>query len=111
MATGALTLEDKYRIQEVIASVVTHADCLEFDAIPQFFTKDATLNYVTVFGPGFEVVPVQDFFTGVADMMPGFDNTQHQVTNFLITGSGDRAESRCHVSATLRIGDRYWRTG
>ncbi|MBP0017415.1 MAG: nuclear transport factor 2 family protein [Cyanobacteria bacterium SBLK] len=43
--------------------------------------------------------------------MPGFDATQHIITNTLVNIDGSEAEAIAYVRATHRLGDRFWIVG
>jgi hypothetical protein len=63
-------------------AVTLFVDAHEFDRLAQLFTDDAIMNYSTIFGPDQNAVPAKKFLGNVSKFIPGFDSTQHMVTNF-----------------------------
>jgi epsilon-lactone hydrolase len=108
---GAATAEDRLEIQDAICGVTLQADCRNFAKIPPLFTSDATMDYSELFGDDQTSVPVGQFFTDVRSFLPGFDATQHLVTNFDIKVFGDVAYSTAQVRASHWIDDKEWVVG
>jgi hypothetical protein len=108
---GRPTLQDRIDIEDVITAVTLFVDTHQFDRLAQLFMDDATMDYSTLFGPDQNAVPAKEFLANVSKFIPGFDSTQHMVTNFDIRVFGDRAETRSQVRASHRIGDRTWIAG
>jgi hypothetical protein len=100
--------EDRLDIQDLICAVTMYADLGNYDRAKAQFAERATMHYASLFGEERRSVPAAEFLDYVQTYMPGFDATQHQVTNFEIKVQGDYAESRSQVRASHRIGSEDW---
>jgi len=104
-----LSADDRMDIIEAISLVTLYGDSREFDKIPPLFTEDATLDYSEVFGEESSCIPANDFFEDVRNFIPGFDSTQHLITNFeIVPVAHDVARVRSQVRAHHRIGSKDW---
>jgi hypothetical protein len=103
-------LADKLEIQDLICSVCVGSDLRDMDNYRDF-TPDATMDYSSAWGrPG--SVSLADFKAAVMQFRPGFDATQHQVSNFDIQINGDTATCRSVVYAMQRVDDALgWNAG
>ena len=105
---GRPSLQDRIDIQDVICAMTMHVDHNEYDQALALFTDDGVMKYGDLFGSGFGSQPAADFLNYVQTYMPGFDATQHQITNFDIRVTEDAARVRSHVRASHWIDGRDW---
>lgn len=104
-----LSAEDRLDIIEAISLVTMYGDNREFEKILPLFTEDAVMDYSDVFGEENSHIPVATFFKDVESFIPGFDTTQHLITNFDIVLADDgTAMVRSQIRAHHRIGPRDW---
>jgi hypothetical protein len=68
-------------------------------------------DYSSMSGPEASALVAQDFWAGVKDFFPGFDATQHMITNFDVQQRGDQAVCTSAVRAMHRIGNEVWTNG
>ena len=107
--THKLSADDRMDIMETISLVTMYGDTREFEKIPPLFTEDAVMDYSEVFGEANSCIPATAFFDDVKSFIPGFDSTQHLITNFDIVPVADgTAKVRSQVRAHHRIGSRDW---
>ncbi len=109
MSENENQLADRIEIEDVISSVPLGSDLRDMDNY-RVFTPDATMDYSsTGAGPAVSIV---DFKKMVMQFRPGFDATQHQVSNFQIEVRGDTATCRSSVYAMHRVGNAFgWNAG
>jgi len=105
---GRPTLQDRIDIEDLICAVTMYADCNEYEQLLNLFAEDGVMKYGALFGAEHNSQPAATFIAHVRSFMPGFDSTQHQVTNFDIRVYGDSATSRSQVKASHRLGNRDW---
>jgi ketosteroid isomerase-like protein len=98
-------LRDIVEIQRVVGAVSLYSDLGDHAAGERLYTKDATLDYSSMFGPDASTTDVGEFWKQVMEFLPGFDATHHQTTNFDVKVDGDTATAVSMVRATHRIGD------
>ena len=103
-------LADRIAIEDVVCRSITFTDLRRFDEAAAQFADGAVFDYSSLHGPDFAAVPANDFWSGVDDWVPGFDATQHQITNFIVDIDGDLAGCTCMVRAQNRIGEQFWTT-
>lgn len=101
-------VEDRIAIQDVICAVTIHSDLNDPVAALACFTSDAVIDYSSVMGPSSANVPVAEHRARLATFLPGFDNRQHQVTNFQVTITGDEATCISQSRAVHFLGDEVW---
>ena len=91
-----LTTEDRLAIQELMA---VYSRCIDFgrwQELPDLFTEDCSLDFGAVMGKHEGKAAVRGF----ADMLAKTGLTmRHYVTNCIITGDGEKAESTTYVLA------------
>ena len=91
-----LTVQDRLDIQELMARYSRAIDFGRWDELPDFFTDDCTLDFGKVMGSH----AGKDAVRGFARMLAGTGLTmRHYVTNCIITGDGERAETTTYVLA------------
>ena len=104
-----LTVQDRLDIQELMA---VYSWCIDFggwDALPELFTDDCTLDFGKLMGKH----EGKDAVRGFANMLKGAGLTmRHYVTNCIITGTGEEAEAKTYVLAfTGQLGSLTPTTG
>jgi hypothetical protein len=103
-----LALKDRIEVQDVICAMTGNVDAGDYAKVRRLFTPDAVMKYGTLFGDQYASRPASEFLDFVETYMPGFDHTQHQITNFEIAIDGDVAVSRSQVRSSHWIGERDW---
>ncbi|MBQ4821940.1 nuclear transport factor 2 family protein [Aquimarina sp. MMG016] len=86
--------------QEFINQLFIAADQHNWQIVEQSFASRVTLDYSSMTGtPANEVSPKQiiDSWKGI---LPGFDYTHHQVSNFIIEQNDTNAKIFCYGTAT-----------
>ncbi|TIT20008.1 MAG: nuclear transport factor 2 family protein [Mesorhizobium sp.] len=107
----ALTVEDRIAIAEAVAGIGLYADLREWNRVRSYFAARVTTDYTSLFG-GEATTSDRDALIALwQGLLPGFDATQHLITNITVEGAGNDAVARSHVRATHWIGGRFWTVG
>ena len=104
-------LRDRIAITDVVDSVGTLADSGQYDRLQQLFTDEVTVDYTSLFPGEVQNISREELMTQWQSTLPGFDATQHMITNHRITVDGDKATAMAYVRATHRLGDEMWIVG
>lgn len=102
------SIRDRLEIQDVICGVTLCVDQNEYERVRSLFSKDAQMQYGTLFGSRYDSTPASEFLDFVESYMPGFDHTQHLVTNFEFVIEANEARVRSQVRASHWIDSRDW---
>jgi hypothetical protein len=102
---------DRLDVQDTICAMTLYADLGNLKGAASLFAEGATLDYSSLSGPQASALVAKDFWVGVEDFFPGFDATQHMITNFAVQLNGMRAECTSAVRAMHRIGQEVWTNG
>ena len=101
-------LRDRLAITNVVNSVGTLADLGQYDRLQQLFTDEVTIDYTSLFPGEVQNISSEQLMTQWQSTLPGFDATQHMITNHQITVDGDEATAVAYVRATHKLGDAMW---
>ena len=104
-------LKDRLAIIDVVNNMGTLADLGQYDRLEQLFTDEVTLDYTSLFPGEVQNISSDRLMTQWQSTLPGFDATQHQITNHQITIDGDEATAVAYVRATHKLGNEMWVVG
>ena len=104
-------LSDRMAIIDVVNSMGTLADLGQYSQLQQLFTEEVIVDYTSLFPGEVQNIPSQQLMTQWQSVLPGFDATQHMITNHQITVDGDEAKAIAYVRATHKLGDGMWVVG
>ena len=104
-------LRDRIAITDVVNSMGTLADLGQYDQLQQLFTDEVTVDYTSLFPGEVQNISSEQLMTQWQSTLPGFDATQHMITNHQITVDGDEATAVAYVRATHKLGDAMWVVG
>ncbi|RWB31278.1 MAG: nuclear transport factor 2 family protein [Mesorhizobium sp.] len=110
-STAALTIEDKTAIAEAVAGIGLYADLREWNRVRSYFAARITTNYTNLFGGEVATSDRDALIAQWQGLLPGFDATQHLITNIVVEGAGNDAVARSHVRATHWFDTRFWTVG
>lgn len=104
-------LWDRAEVIEITSRIGIAADLGDWDAVRACFAGEVRVDYTSLNGGEPATVRADDLIAGWRGVLPGFEATQHVVSNHQVTLAGDAAECRSHFVATHRIGADVWRLG
>lgn len=90
---------DREKITATVTRIANHADAQEWELLRTCFTDEIDVDYTSLAGGQPSVVKVDDLITSWRDILAGFDATQHQVTNFVVTLTGNEAQVNAYIRA------------
>lgn len=93
------TLIDQQTVTETVVRVANYADAREWDLLRVCFTDEVEVDYTSLAGGEPSTVKADDLIAGWRGTLSGFDATQHQVTNILVTLEGDEARVNAYIHA------------
>lgn len=91
-------LYDKALIEETILKYATSADLRDWDLLKSILDDEIDIDFTTSGGPAMRLTREQ-YVAQVTSLIPGFDVTQHQLTNFVIDINGDTANTVVYMQA------------
>ncbi|WP_352906969.1 nuclear transport factor 2 family protein [Mesorhizobium sp. M0816] len=104
-------VDDRIAIAEAIAGIGLYADLREWDRVRSYFAARVTTDYTSLFGGEVTTSGRDALIAQWQGLLPGFDATQHLITNITVEGADNGAVARSHVRAAHWIGSRFWTVG
>jgi len=92
-------LKDKSDIQETILKYATGIDTRNWALYRSIFADEVEIDFSSYSGQPGATMKGDDWVAGVQMMLPGFDATQHVLTNFVIDLRGDEATATVYMKA------------
>ena len=102
------TLVDKVKIKNMIFSVATLADRRNFESLEKLFAPVVTIDYTSAFGGKPQIVKAKNLMKSWASLLPGFDQTLHQISNVKVTIGRQKASGFAYVTANHYIQGKFW---
>lgn len=91
-------LYDRALIEQTILKYATAADLRDWDLLKSILADEIHIDFTTSGGPAMTLTK-EEYIGQVTSLIPGFDVTQHQLTNFVITINGDTANTVVYMQA------------
>ncbi len=111
-AGGPLSSEDRLAINRVVTAIAAGADRHDWDRVRGAFAQTVTTDYTSLFGGEPVTQPADALVEQWSKFLPGFEATQHLVTNISIDKiSPDKARAEADFQATHRIESDLWVLG
>jgi hypothetical protein len=108
-ASGRIAPQDRAAIMDTITDIAAGADRHQWDRVRRAFADEVTLDYTSLWGGTPTTQAADDIIRQWSGFLPGFDETQHLVTNHAITSlEGAKATAEADFQATHRIGTDLW---
>jgi len=99
---------DKSAIATIVRAVGLLADSRNFESLEQLYADEVEVDYTSLAGGEVELKSPQALMSQWASVLPGFDFTQHDISNIQIEIDGDRAVATAKVIATHGINSAIW---
>ncbi|MEM9217794.1 MAG: nuclear transport factor 2 family protein [Cyanobacteria bacterium P01_F01_bin.150] len=99
---------DEAAISTIIQSVATFADQGYFEALESLFADHIQTDYTSLFGGEIQGHTPESLMTAWASLLPGFDQTYHDISNIQVNIEGGVAEATADVIASHYLDDQYW---
>lgn len=95
---STIAIDDRIEIQDLLVRYCHALDDRDWAAFEQLFTADAIIDFSAFGGPRCGAPALAEFLRGVAAQVPGW---QHTISTLLLSGSGDRIQSRCAAQVMM----------
>ncbi|MEM7101589.1 MAG: nuclear transport factor 2 family protein [Bacteroidota bacterium] len=86
-------------IQESINTLFVATDQNDWEIVEQYFAHTVTLDYSSMIGQPAVTTTPQEIIKSWQSILPGFDHTHHQVSNFMINEKNGKATAFCYGTA------------
>jgi hypothetical protein len=93
-STAALTVEDRTAIAEAVAGIGLYADLREWNRVKSYLAARVTTDYTSLFGGEVATSDRDSLMAQWQDLLPGFDATQHLITNIVVEGASHWIDAR-----------------
>jgi hypothetical protein len=104
--------QDRAGIIDAITAIAAGADRAQWARVRSAFTETVTVDYTSLVGGQPATLKSADLVKSWEGFLPGFERTQHLVTNHTITSmSGNVATAEADFQATHRIDSEFWVLG
>ncbi len=95
-------------LKSLVHAVAVYADNGEFDALEQLFAQEILVDYSSLSGAEAEVKSPEALMTQWASLLPGFEQTLHQIGTIEVSVEGDRASAHAKVVADHYVNQLHW---
>ncbi|MEM1400364.1 MAG: nuclear transport factor 2 family protein [Pseudomonadota bacterium] len=109
---GGVALADQGEITRSITDIAAGADRHDWDRVRSAFADTVVSDYTSLWGGDPVTQASDDLVAAWSNFLPGFDITQHMVTNHTVTMISETvATAEADFIATHRIDDQLWTLG
>jgi hypothetical protein len=110
-AATPATAADRHEILDRITDIAVGADRRDWARAQAAFAPEVRIDYTSLFGGQAATAKAGDIVNGWKGMLPGFDATQHLVSNHAVQVRGNTATAQADFVATHRIERDLWTLG
>lgn len=108
---SALAIEDRLEIIDAVGGSMLHLDLKDWRRVLDYLMPQVTTDYTSVFGGDPVTCTRESLVEGWSSRLPGFDATQHTVTQTSVSGSSTRATTVSNLRAAHWVDGRIWAFG
>lgn len=91
-------LKNKVEIENTILNYATAADFRDWSLLRSILADRLDIDFTSLGGPATNLT-AEEYITQVQGLIPGFDTTQHQFTNFNIRITENKADTTVYMQA------------
>lgn len=102
---------DKQEIQETILKYAWGIDSRSWDLFRSIFADELEMDFSSFSGTPAAKMTAEQWVEGCKALLPGFDATQHVLSNFMIDVDGETATAVVYMKAEHFIGDDFHTLG
>lgn len=107
-STQTLQTIDEAAIALIINSVATFADQGDFATLETLYTDEIQVDYTSLWGGDVQTHTPQSLITAWANVLPGFDQTYHDISNIQVAIVDDSAIATANVIADHYLAADHW---
>ena len=104
----APSLADEAAIAVIINSVATFADQGDFDSIAVLYADEIQVDYTSFWDGDVQTHTPESLMTAWASVLPGFDQTYHNISNVQVELADNRATATADVVADHYLEADFW---
>ncbi|MBD2259326.1 nuclear transport factor 2 family protein [Pseudanabaena sp. FACHB-2040] len=104
----AQTEIEQAAITVLVESIATLADQENFESLEALYADEVQIDYTSLFGGAAQTHTPESLMTAWANVLPGFDQTRHSLSNVQVEVNGSTATTIADVVAIHYLGDSYW---
>lgn len=104
-------LKERAAITEVVNAIATLADLRQWSKLRQLLTEEVTVDYTSLFAGEIQNIASNQLISQWQSVLPGFDATQHTITNHHIIINANKATAIAYVRATHKLDNELWIVG
>ena len=101
-------LKDRAAIIEVVNAIATLADLKQWSRLKQLLAEEVTVDYTSLFAGEIQNITSNQLISQWQSVLPGFDATQHTITNHHIIIDANKATAIAYVRATHKLNNELW---
>lgn len=91
-------MRDKLMIKECIEKMLLAIDERKWEEAPKYFTEKVFCDYSSLSGVEGSIVNAKDMISGWRQLVPGFEGTQHFLSNVQVEINEEKAKTVAYVS-------------
>ncbi len=99
---------DEAAIAVIINSVATFADQGDFVSIEALYADEIQVDYTSLWGGDVQTYTPEGLMTAWASVLPGFDQTYHDIANVQVALAGNLATATADVVADHHLEADFW---
>ena len=99
MDTQAQTWSDQHEVMQAVQQIFIQTDERNWNRVAACFADPIRLDYSSMTGNEPAELSPQQVVESWQAVLPGFEATQHSLSNFQVTVNGDRATASCYGTA------------
>ena len=99
---------DEAVISTIIQSVATFADQSQFEELKSLFADQIQVDYTSLFGGEIQTHTPESLMAAWASLLPGFDQTYHDLSNIQVDVNVEVAAATADVTASHYIDGFFW---
>lgn len=107
-STSTAQAIDKAAISVMINGVATFADQNDFASIEPLYADEIQVDYRSLWGGEVQTYTPESLMTAWAGVLPGFDQTYHEISNIHVVLADDRATATADVTADHYLEAGFW---
>ncbi|ESA38735.1 hypothetical protein N836_30930 [Leptolyngbya sp. Heron Island J] len=107
-STATAQAMDKAAISAMINGVATFADQNDFVRIETFYADEIQVDYRSLWGGEVQTYTPESLMMAWAGVLPGFDQTYHDISNIQVQLADARATATADVIAEHYLGEGFW---
>ena len=107
-STQTFQTMDEAAISLIINSVATFADQGDFATIETLYADEIQIDYTSLWGGDVQTYTPQSLMTAWANVLPGFDQTYHDISNIQVAIVDDSAIATANVIADHYLAADHW---